>query len=497
MTLRTKLILLYSALVAVVILTFGLGVFWVIRSSWIETVDNALNETVQQVIKNSRSWLVAEFGAPSYIAVQLPELDTFRASGVMVQAWSKMPEQTDYKLDAKSDNLRNYTNPLDPSGLSTSEPVYHNVRVNGLELRVLTYPYRDLPNERILGKIQVAASLQTINQATNRLALLMLGGGALAILASFGLGTWLSSQTMKPIHALMQAADGISTAKDLKTRLRWDGPMDELGRMTCVFNHMMDRIEHLFGAQQRLVADVSHELRTPLTAIRGNLEMAQRYGMDQESMEAIHSEAERMSRLVDDLLMLARADAGHVMIEMAEVDLDTVMNDVLRQARTLAKDRDLTIKLTQMEPLRVRGNGDRLKQLMLNLVSNAIKFTPDGGHIEMALRRDGEHALMQVADDGVGIRAEDMAHIFNRFYQADASRARSQQSGGTGLGLAIAKWITEAHGGSIQVESEPGVRTVFRVALPLPEQPAAEPAGMNGALGRLGFNRRKVNTPEV
>ncbi len=404
MTIRKKLILLYAGLLGIVIILFGLGVFSVIRATWIETVDSTLHETADQVIKNSDSYSVREFGSPARIVMVLPQLDIFRASNILVQVWApKSDGSTDNELRAQSENLRDFDKPLDDRALSTTTSQFSTVKINNAEVRVLTVPLRISGQDSSFGMIQVADSLETVNQATNRLSLFMLGGGILAVLASLGLGYWLSDQTLKPIEALTEAADNIATAKDLETRLNWDGPMDELGRLTVVFNRMMDRLEHLFTAQRRLVADVSHELRTPLTAIRGNLDLVKRYGMDDVSLEAMQSETARMSRMVDDLLLLARADYGNLTIEMSEIDLDTVVGEVFKEARILAKDRNLLVRIHQIEPVRLNGNADRLKQLLLNLVSNAIKFTPDGGQIGLALRHTGNDAILQVTDTGVGI----------------------------------------------------------------------------------------------
>lgn len=502
MTFRTKLILLYTGLIALVILLFGVGVFSIIRTTWIETVDAALRETADQVIKNSDSYLVGTFGTPSHIEVRLPELDVFRASGVMVQAWSLNPDGS-YELGDQSNNLRNYEKPLDPTVFDVTLPHYTAVKISGWELRVLTVPLRLNGQDNILGMIQVGASLETVNQATNRLSLFMLGGGILAMLSSLGLGYWLSNRTLKPIEALSQAADGIVTAKDLETRLDWKGPMDELGKLTVVFNRMMDRLEQLFNAQRRLVADVSHELRTPLTAIRGNLDLVKHYGMDDTSLEAMQSEAARMSRMVDDLLLLARADYGALSLDMSEVDLDTVVTDVFKEARVLAKDKNLVIKLPELEPLRIQGNSDRLKQLLLNLVSNAIKFTPDGGQISLSLRREDEDALLAVADTGIGIQPDDLEHIFDRFYRADTSRTRVHHTDGSGLGLAIAQWIAEAHNGTIAAHSIPATQTTFTVRLPL-HKPEALPlvsddgqSYTSAALQKLGLARRKRRQHET
>lgn len=498
MTIRRKLILLYSGLLAAVILTFGLVVFAVIRSTWIESVDRDLTETAVQIKNNSRSYPIPEFGGASHIGVELPQLDIFRASGVLVQAWS-IDENGKATFGAASQNLGNFHEPLDSAALGCTTPTYTSVKISGTELRVLTWPIRVIGQDGLFGNIQVAASLETVNQATGKLSLFMLFGGGLAVLGSLVLGWWLSEQTLKPIEAIRQAADNISTAKDLQTRIPWNGPMDERGRLISVFNHMMDRLEHLFGVQQRLVADVSHELRTPLTAIRGNVDLAKRYGMDTLSMEAIESETDRMNRLINDLLTLARADFGGLTLEMDEVDLDSVLTDVFKEVRVLARDRNLLIKLVHIEPARIKGNTDRMKQLLLNLTSNAIKFTPDGGQVSLGLRCAEGQAIVTVTDTGVGIQPCDMERIFDRFYQADASRSRVRDGDGAGLGLAIAKWISEAHGGSIEVESIPEKETTFSVRLPLlgatpSVEPTEEAYTYYLALQRLGLMRRKRRT---
>ena len=501
MTIRKKLILLYAGLLGIVIIFFGLGVFSVIRATWIETVDATLHDTADQVIKNSDAYQIGEFGTPTRTIMVLPQLDIFRTSNIYVQAWApKNDGSNDVQLRAQSDNLRDYDQPLDRKALSGSAAQYSTVMINNAEVRVLTVPLRVTGQDSYFGVIQVADSLDMVNQATNRLSLFMLGGGILAILASLGLGYWLSDQTLKPIEALTEAADNIVTAKDLETRLNWNGPMDELGRLTVVFNRMMDRLEHLFTAQRRLVADVSHELRTPLTAIRGNLDLVRRYGMDDLSLEAMQSETARMSRMVDDLLLLARADYGNLTIEMSETDLDTVVSEVFKEARILVKDRKLLVRIHQIEPVRLKGNADRLKQLLLNLIGNAIKFTPDGGQIGLALRHAGNEAILQVTDTGIGIEPEDVPHIFDRFYQADTSRTRVTNTSGAGLGLSIAKWIVEAHGGTIEVRSTPNVQTVFTIHLPMESGQLSPPVAEDHhsyssmALQKLGLGRRKTNS---
>jgi two-component system, OmpR family, sensor kinase len=313
------------------------------------------------------------------------------------------------------------------------------------------------------------------------------------------LGWSMAKRAMHRIDVITDAAGGIVSRDDLKTRLPYDGPMDEIGRLTNVFNAMMDRIQHMFGVQQRFVADVSHELRTPLTAVRGHLDLIRRYGMDPESMDALESEVVRMNRLVNDLLMLARADYGGISLEKREMDLDELVSEVYRDARVLAKGRDIKLTVADYEPVRVNGDADRLKQALLNLVGNAIKFTPDGGTITLNLRRTDSDAIVEVVDTGVGISHEDQKRVFDRFFQSDESRARGLSgtpgNDGVGLGLSIAKWITEAHAGTISVTSAPGEGSTFSIRIPhVEKRSSANDAATRQRTGLIRRDRTSQQT---
>jgi len=289
------------------------------------------------------------------------------------------------------------------------------------------------------------------------------------------LSLWFSHRALKPIEEITLAAASVAGTDDLGTRLKWSGPADELGRLTSVFNQMMSRLENLFSVQQRFVADVSHELRTPLTSIQGNLELIRRYGLDEQSLDAMQSEAGRMTRLVNDLLMLARTDYGGVKVELFPTDLDTIMLESYEQVRAITKDRDLKVVMAQFEPVRINGNPDRLRQLMLNLTNNAVKFTPDGGEIHMGLEHIRDQAVVWVKDTGIGITEADLTRIFDRFYQSDPARTHTGE--GFGLGLSICKWIVDTHGGEIRVTSQPGEGTTFTVTFPVypPPDPHKQP----------------------
>ncbi|MDZ4771108.1 MAG: HAMP domain-containing sensor histidine kinase [Chloroflexota bacterium] len=474
MTIRSKLTLLYSGLLAVIIVVFGVMVFAVNRWILVSSVDNTLAQTADRIWKNSHAQEVQQFGDVSQLAVFFPDdLDVFTASGVIVQVWGL--DGAAPRLLRASSNLDAYTESLDPDALrAASDGVlqadadmgtfYNTVRLKGGDWRTLSLPY-DVLGWRVV--IQAATSFDAINAAGNGLLGIMLVTTGTALVGSMIIGTILTNRVLQPIGDITRSAAQITTARDLKKRLEWAGPQDELGQLVSVFNSTMERLEHLFSVQQRFVADVSHELRTPLTAIRGHFELIRRYGMDPDSVEAIQAEIERMSRLVNDLLLLARADYGGLQLTRTPVYLDALVEEVHRESRALSDGRRLNITIGEFDPVQVEGDPDRLKQLLLNLVTNAIKFTPDGGTITLNLTRTATHAIVSVVDTGVGIAPDDLRHIFNRFYQADGSRTRAHgDDDGAGLGLSIAQWIAEAHGGQIAVTSIVDRGSTFTVTLP-------------------------------
>ncbi|MGV2435304.1 MAG UNVERIFIED_CONTAM: ATP-binding protein [Anaerolineae bacterium] len=429
MTIRTKLILWYAGLLAFLIVVFGLIVFLFIQWTLITAIDEMLQATTTQVLDNSRAVPIGEMNNPDSIRVILPSLDIFTVSGVFVQVWDVSASEPVFV--ATSANIRELTRPLDAEAIGGAMVEVNNVLYGARELRVLTSPII-LPNGALFGSIQVAASLNALNQATERLLTILLVNMGVAVVGAVIVGLLLANRALEPIDRLIDAAARITETEDLTTRLSWRGPMDELGRLTSVFNLMMDRLEHLFGVQQRFVADVSHELRTPLTAVRGNLELMQRYGTDEESMQAIRDEVARMTRMVDDLLLLARADYGGLKVDLDVLDLDSIVLVAYREARAIihANDRDLTLTMGHFEPARISGNADRIKQLLLNLLGNAIKFTPDGGTITLSLSNEGQYAVMRVQDTGIGIEEQSLPQIFERFFQEERSRFRAGAESG-------------------------------------------------------------------
>jgi signal transduction histidine kinase len=340
--------------------------------------------------------------------------------------------------------------------------------INNVQNRVLVYPLRtESAFKSRVGVILVATSIEEIIESNRNLIIITAISATICILVSIALGLWLSSHLLKPIKNIQQAAADVAEAEDLSTRLTWVGPIDELGELTEVFNHMMARLEHLFNVQRRFIGDVSHELRTPLTSILGNLELIQKYGFDQSSLDAIYRETLRMSRMVNDLLLLTRSDYGDLELDFYPIDLEELALTVYEEALNRAQKRNLSISIKDIEPVQIIGNGERIRQLMSNLLHNAIKFTDDGGKIMFSVYRQGQDAIIEVQDTGIGISEEHIKRVFDRFFQADPSRIHHDESDGAGLGLSIVSWIVTSHNGTIDVKSTLGEGSRFRVRLPI------------------------------
>ena len=318
----------------------------------------------------------------------------------------------------------------------------------------------------LVGYLETLTPLGRLDAAIEAYRTLLLGLG-LAGLAATLLGGWaIAGGALRPIAQMTDTAGTITHSRDLSHRIPAPQHHDELGRLAATFNAMLASIETAYQAQQRFVSDASHELRAPLTAIQGNLELLRLHpempvAERNEALAEVERETNRLTRLVGDLLALARADAG-VTLQRRPVDLDAVVLDAFRTARQFARGQELT--LDPFEPVQVVGDEDRLKQLILILLDNALKYTPPNGCVTLGLRRGKATAEILVRDTGVGIPAADLPHVFERFYRADPARGRDP--GGTGLGLPIARWIAEQHGGTIGLESLLGQGTTVIVRLP-------------------------------
>jgi len=452
-SLRLRLTLLYSTLVGGILLVFGAAVYSLISIILLNQVDDMLAGTVQDIIK------VTQVNSTGQVnSINLPALEM--TANTYVQVWG-----SDGKLKSSSPGISSMMQPLDPLGLSTKAPIYRENTVNDVHLRVLTVPLQ--VGAHRVAMLQVATSLTVVDSARTNLINILFSSAVIAVaLAAFG--SWLVlGRTLAPLETVAETAQAINRADDLSRRIPYNGPEeDEIGRLIESFNQTLERLENLFTSQQRFLADVSHELRTPLTVIKGNVDLMRRMKkLDEESLASIDQEAGRLTRLVGGLLLLAQAESGKLSLNMKPVELDTLLLEVFQEMRILAGGK-VNMKMVDIDQLQVNGDRDRLKQVLLNLMGNAIQYTPQGGDVFLGLTKIGEQARIIVRDTGPGIPAEDLPFIFERFYRAEKSRTRSKTSG-FGLGLSIAQWIVENHGGTIKVESKEGQGTTFAIWLPL------------------------------
>lgn len=323
------------------------------------------------------------------------------------------------------------------------------------------------PKSTITGYLETLTPLGHLDESIRVYRLMLLAIGLAGLSAALVGGWAIAGGALRPIARMTSIAGTIAHSRNLSHRITTPHYHDELERLATTFNEMLQSIETAYLAQQRFVSDASHELRAPLTAIQGNIELIRRHpdmalADRDEALGEAEREARRLTRLVADLLALARADAG-VEIQHRRVDLDAVTLDAFRSARQLAHNQELV--LDPFEPIQVTGDADRLKQLLLIMLDNALKYTPAGGRVTIGLQNCGASVEISIRDTGVGITADDLPHVFERFYRADP--ARSRDVAGTGLGLPIARWIIEQHGGAIHIDSTPGQGTTVTVSLPL------------------------------
>lgn len=331
--------------------------------------------------------------------------------------------------------------------------------------RLLSMAMRDSTSRPML--LQVLRSRAAIDQEFQSYIWMVLMLGPLAVLVAVGAGYALARGALAPIEKITATAERISVEK-LGERVDTPNPDDELGRLATTLNQTFDRLQRSLDEMRQFTADAAHELRSPLAVMRTEAEVALRNARSVEEyrhvIEVNLEETARLAAVVDQLLTLSRHDAGTEIDVHDEVPLDALLSDVSEKCRTIAERKGLTFEVAPLPPWNVEGDDIRLSQLFFNLLDNAIKYTPSGGHVALKAETNGKLARFIIEDTGIGIPAEHLPHLFKRFYRVDHSRNRA--FGGTGLGLAICKSIVEAHHGQIDVTSQPSLGTKFTVTLP-------------------------------
>ncbi len=478
MSIRLRLTLLYSAILALTLMIFS-AVLYAAQSQYtLNMVRNDLVKSVEPMangIARAQSDLGWQMPFPWIIQREGPEGE--RARNVLQPlVRERRPRDLIHIRDAEGNALNLSPNdetielPLSQEGLNhlKNGEIWEEF-AHDEEGRLFIYNQPVMVKNQLVGIVQIARSLADRDRSLRSLGVTLLAGSALTTLIAFGIGWTLSGVTLRPIQRITETAHEIGESRDFSSRVAHKGPNDELGRLATTFNtmlgHLQDayqRVARALQVQRDFVADVSHELRTPLTTIRGNLTLLQRQpplprDEQEDILNDLIGESERLSRLVTDLLTLARADAGRK-LDLAPVTLEPLVDDVCRQAHLLAPERD--IAHTSDGALAVQANEDALKQVLLILLDNAIKHGK--GAIHVVVEEHAQQANVRVQDDGPGMSPEMQQRLFDRFHRGDSSRSTP----GFGLGLSIARALIEAQHGSIAVESDLGKGSAFTIALP-------------------------------
>ncbi|MBW2503618.1 MAG: heavy metal sensor histidine kinase [Deltaproteobacteria bacterium] len=471
-SIRVRLTFWYAMTLAVILAVSALFSYHYFSHSLRKDIDNQLY-VIAETLENSKGQLLAD--QPEQNCNALTDIAHRHNWGAYIMVRGKNLETL-----CTSDNLLDQELPFGPVARQQARWLHahiENEQVHGLldknlSIRLLSYPI--IIDSRLHGVLQIGKTLGTMQQAVEELRVIYLVVGPFAIFW-LCLGCWvLADRSLSPVIEVTEAAQQI-TADNLGCRLPSVTRRDELAQMVHVLNQMLDRLEASFRRIRQFSGDASHELRTPLTILRGETEVTLRWAKTPEEFrDMLHSnmeEIDRMERIIESLLTLAKSEAGELTLEIKSLSLSDLVQELYLQGRILGETKSISVDLDLKvdQEIRIMGDELRLRQLFLNLISNGIKYTQDGGSLTITLAKEQNMAVIKISDTGIGIAEQHLPHIFDRFYRVD--KARNRMDGGTGLGLAIVKWIVEAHGGNIQVTSTPNLGSTFTVRLPI-EGPA-------------------------
>ena len=448
-----RLTVWYSAILAVVLVLFGFSAYFGMRNSIHRTVDDELRgrvEAVRGLIERT-----SRYGDAEDLRIELREHSELRG-GALLQV---SDEQGNWLY--RSPAIRDYEL---PKVQNASFPT--TLAFKGAPLRILN---ASIPAGNRLYQVQVATPLDDFYDALNHFRMRMLVAIPLLLLCAAAGGYWMSRRALAPVDQITNTARKI-TVHNLSSRLVVPPAQDELQRLSETLNEMLERLDIAFHKIKQFTADASHELRTPIALMRTRAELALRKPRDSDDYKGtvaqIHAELEKTSELIEKLMFLARADSDAEPLQFCRADVTEIVREACAQGRMLSEAKQIRFgeKLPQ-EPMDVQCDPQSLRRLFLILIDNAVKYTQPQGEIDVVVGREDGFLIGSVHDTGIGIAPEDLPHVFERFYRAD--KARSRDTGGVGLGLSIGRWIAEAHGGTIEVESSMGHGSIFQVRLPL------------------------------
>ena len=479
-SIRFKLTLWYVLILGILLFSFSSFLYLTLSKSLYRDVDNKLSSLAKLIASESASPL-SKFGFGN-IDQALENSMNLKPIGKFIQVFDESG-----KIGGKSDNLKNLQLPISLNALKNASKGLVTFETNrsfeNTPLRIITFPV--IENNHVTKIVQIASSLEEVEEALNTLFIILVITVPLALMvASLG-GQFLAHKALKPVDHITQTARMI-TSQNLNQRIIPPKVQDEISRLIETFNEMISRLDQSFRQIKQFSSDASHELKTPLTILKGEVEvMLRKERTPQEYQQTLKSNLEeinRMSQIVEDLLILSKTDTGEIRLNKEDISLTGILNEVVAQMDMLAKSKNLYLSTSNhYQDIHIFGDALRIRELFINLIENGIKYTEGGGSIHIGLEKEselsvgnqsdwmkrekGKFAKIIVSDTGIGIAKEDREKIFDRFFRVD--KARSREQGGSGLGLSICKWIVEAHQGEIKVESELGKGSSFIVILPL------------------------------
>jgi heavy metal sensor kinase len=479
-SLRFKLTLWYVLILGILLISFSSFLYFTLSKSLHRDVDNKLRSLAELIASESSSPL-SKFGFGN-IDQALETSMNLKPIGKFIQVLDESGN-----IGRKSDNLKNVQLPISLNALKNASKgiitFETHLSVGNTPLRIITFPVAE--NNHITKIVQIASSLEGVEDALNTLFIILIITVPLALMvASLG-GQFLAHKALKPVDNITQTAR-IITSQNLNQRITPPKVKDEISRLIDTFNEMISRLDQSFRQIKQFSSDASHELKTPLTILKGEIEvLLRKERTSQEYQQTLKSNLEeinRMSQIVEDLLLLSKADIGEVRLNKEDINLTEILNEVVTQMDRLARFKGLSLSVSNhLQDIHILGDALRIRELFINLIENGIKYTEQGGSIHITLQKEngpsmgsqsgwgegekGEFAKVIVSDTGIGITKNDQERIFSRFFRVD--KARSREEGGSGLGLSICKWIVEAHQGEIIVESELGKGSSFIVKLPI------------------------------
>lgn len=465
LTIKTRLTLWYIIVLALILTAFSTFIYI--------NVENYMYKQVELKLRNEAEQILGEFENSDN------EEDNNIDSKTLINEVKEYANEDNLLAYYNSDrqlilsSRSNYVLPdkLNLEGLKSG----YNYKVIEVENEnhdgdwaLLTLPI-NIEGGGITGWIKLANSLESETEILDKLLVIFIFGIPLFLITAVIGGYFLAWKALSPIDKITGTARDISS-NNLEQRIEEKDTDDEVGRLATTLNQLFSRLEKAFKREKQFTSDASHELRTPITVIRAQSEKSlMEKDLDEkcrDTLEIIRKQADYMGHLIEQLLLLARSDSGKQIIEKEKFDLKELVEMVTDEIRGIAEKKNIEIiNRASQDSIEILADQSMIIQLLLNLLDNAIKYTSEGGRVEISTEKTAEEVIIKIKDNGKGIPKKDQGNIFKRFYRVDKSRSR--QKGGTGLGLAICEWIVKSHGGDIRLESEPGVGSEFLIRLPL------------------------------